>query len=175
MNAVLAEEERLDEPALKSIFDALWPQLKKQLDELPGIEEPEPRSERELIEEILEIVRTDGFIFNNSTLSASGPGSGWLTESFFGGRRVIPSDISQRYWITSESDVPQKILERLDSIAGPNGQVMMDSESVVLLSPRVGADDFTTEEQVFLDTTREFLEARGRKLVYMDFKPSPEG
>ena len=152
MNNVLDEDDRLKDAELARLFRNCWPDLKAELDAVPLGEEPKKRDDRELLEEILELVR--GAIgFSNFTPSASGPG-----EFYIEGGRLRGLDVG----------VPPKIIERMRRIAGPNGLIMTDSLAITIQSPRVGADDFTIEEQMFLDTTRNFLEAMGIKLKYLD-------
>jgi hypothetical protein len=57
MNSALDESQRLDQMELAKLFGGMLPLLKAELAGVPAAEEPEPRSERELLEEVLELLR----------------------------------------------------------------------------------------------------------------------
>jgi hypothetical protein len=62
MNRSLDPETRLEDRALLDAFDAMWPRLSKSLDDLEhqNPAEPAPRKERELLEEMLQLLRSMG-------------------------------------------------------------------------------------------------------------------
>jgi hypothetical protein len=57
MNNVLPLEQRRKDIDLDALFDTVWPKLQELLDAVPTDEEPPLRPERELLEELLELVR----------------------------------------------------------------------------------------------------------------------
>jgi hypothetical protein len=50
-------ENQLSENHLRIVFDAMWPSLKSKLDAVPRGEQPPQRPDRELLEEILSVLR----------------------------------------------------------------------------------------------------------------------
>jgi hypothetical protein len=171
MNSTLDAEVRMGESELKKLFEGMWPALKQQLDELPPRTEAPRRSDRKLLEDILELVRSN-IGFSNVTPSASGPKPLYIDHT----GRILPADMATSFFNSTSGEllrgtgpeIPPKVMERMRRIAGPDGLVTTDPSAIIIQSPRVGADDFTTDEQMFLDTTREFLEMRGIKLTYLD-------
>ena len=57
-----------DEPAIRRAFEHWWPDLQKMLAEIPSTARHEVHSERELLEEVLEIVRQSGIRDLNNLL-----------------------------------------------------------------------------------------------------------
>jgi hypothetical protein len=172
MNSAVEVDDQLDESELTKVFNGMWPNLKEQLDQLPAGPEARKRTDRELIEEILELSRSNT---GSSRATRATTRPLLLSESDVGGasKRILDwfahSPDNPPYVIlmdTKESKIPDGLKVRLRQIAGPDGYVTQNPTSVTIRSPRVASDDFTQEERSFLDNTREFLAALGMELKY---------
>jgi hypothetical protein len=174
INANAAPDRKVEDGALAGTFESMWPRLEEKFRTVPSGPEARERSDRELLEEVLELVRAKepmwpSVSFSNVTPSASGPGDTYELERArlegyrIGNRSAFLMDNPE---ITA--GIPPKVIQRLRGIAGPDGLVAAEYTKITMQSPRVGADDFTPEEMMFLDTTRNFLEAMGMKLILVD-------
>jgi TIR domain len=156
-NALPPGPGRPEDADLIELFDIVWPKLEAKLQMVPSSDETYHRDQRELIEEILGLVRgmtwddSDSNLFN-ATMSASGPG----------------------YITVSERDTPpsKRMMDRLVKIAGPEGAVTVTgtvpNKVITLQSPNLRPKDpwkFKFDDLRFLDQTGRFLKDYGIKLV----------
>ena len=65
--------EKLPESEINETFDVWWPMLEKRLDSIPEYQQPQQprRSEREILEEILEVVRAQSRASRNAELAST--------------------------------------------------------------------------------------------------------
>ena len=155
-----ALEEDEPKPDLDRLFKSLWRDLKEQLDAVPTGPEARERNERELLKEILGLVRgmhwddSDILSYTNATMSASGPG----------------------YLVVSEQDTPpsKRIMDRLVKIAGPEGAVTISGtvpdKVVTVQSPNLRPKDtwhVKFDDLRFLGETGRYLKDYGVTLVLL--------
>jgi hypothetical protein len=137
MNSHVEEERRLPESVLLGTFDSLWPKLAMKLNSVSAGPEARKRSDRELLEEILELIR--GSHSRNRE----------LTEL----ERLL--DVAA---LTSPD-----LAARLKQIAGPNGYVWYASSgphpAVMVRVPNPA--DISEDDQSVLTLIREYLAHRG--------------
>jgi hypothetical protein len=148
---------RPEDADLIELFDIVWPKLEARLQMVPSSDETYHRDQRELIEEILGLVRgmtwddSDGNLWN-ATISASGPS----------------------YITVSERDTPpsKRMMDRLVKIAGPEGAVTVSgtvpNKIITLQSPSLRPKDpwkIKFDDLNFLSKTGEFLKSYGIELV----------
>jgi hypothetical protein len=117
MNSGLKPDQQLKEADLVDVFDGMWQKLKDRLDAVPAEAAPpaqaSERSERELLEEILLLLRSTT-------------------------RR--PSPLVERALRTAETGGAgewSSLFNRLRDIAGPEGLVQISGKEITIKSPRL--------------------------------------
>jgi len=134
MNTVLDEEVRIEKSDLRRIFTRLWPDLEAQLDSLSAGPSPRERNERELLEEVLELIRS--LSRAPSYMGPSGPG----------GEEMSPT---------------RGLIDNLVSIAGPDGSVTItgaNQERVIRFrSPHV----LNRPDRIALEASEQALRRHG--------------
>jgi hypothetical protein len=161
MNSWMEEQDRLDATNLERLFKSLWPDLKAQLDKVPTGPESPGRNDRELLTEILGLVRgltwKDSSSFNYATAGA------W---SLSGSRAK-----SDYLTMDEENEPPSAlVMNRLVKIAGSEGAVTVSGKVphnvVVVRSSRFRpGGNISLEEMHFLENTRDFLAPYGVMLL----------
>jgi hypothetical protein len=140
MNSHIEDDRRLSEVVLAGTFESLWPKLETRLNAVSAGPEARERSDRELLEEILHIVRAS--IFRTSRSS----GEGALSS---------PSSIN----------LSRQFLSELRRIAGPEGSIMVSGTEpvgVIVTVPRLA--DLSSDDTARLGMVRDYLLSRGMKL-----------
>jgi hypothetical protein len=140
-NAINAEEERLKESALNTIFDAMWPNLEKQLKTMPATEGPAKakRGPNEIMTEILEMCRRylpqlDELEYSGIPRSAMLPPTLGINPSIFAanaiptfnpmlriGLGIPPSGMRSRYSIKLKNDPRIRQVYGTSHLDGPGG------------------------------------------------------
>ena len=144
MNSHVGEDRRLPESVLSGTFESLWPKLEERFNAVSAGPEARRRSDRELLEEILDLVRSS----NSPILELS--------------QGMSPVALQM-------ADI-RKILQR---IAGPNGHVEIGKNMVVVRLPKEDLELMAPNDLVVVLMHRE-IERKGMQLRVLGIPGNPD-
>jgi hypothetical protein len=141
MNSHVEDDRRLDESVLRGTFEGLWPKLEERFMAVPTGPEARRRTDRELLEEILQHARATSF--HNSPFS------------------------EQPVWRTY---FPKQFMSELRRIAGPSGKIdVTGTEPNLLVTVRVPRlEDVSKSDKEFMGQAALDLGRQGIGLRFVD-------
>jgi hypothetical protein len=154
INANADPDRKVAEDTLIGTFESLWPKLKAQLDAVPAGPEPRQRTQRELLEEILDLTRdlaregSDG----HAGSSISTPHA--------------PTYLSVQGSAHIEEISPTKgVIDSLINIAGPEGSVIITGNSQIRTINFRSPHALNRPDRIALEAAAEKLRRHGIRFV----------
>ena len=159
MNSRLDADHRLEINTLAGVFNALWPKLDEELQKVPTGEAAKQRSQDDLLEEILGLVRT-------------------LIPTLQSAERAYIDAVAKyeealRGVNRREAANAARALDELRFIAGPNGMLRAGGgNTITLTSPRLNS--LSELEEIRLDEIETILRRGGTTLIREPIAAPPE-